>query len=57
LPAAAGVLLPLDVLPLDVLPVPPDELPLLQAATPRMAIASSGTRYLRPRRLPAVLLR
>jgi hypothetical protein len=64
LPAAAVLLLevlldgpldgPLDVL-LDVLPL--DELPLLQAAAPRMAIAASGARYLQPRRLPAVLLR
>ena len=47
---AAGLLPPPD-------EVPPDEAPLLQAATPRMAIASSGTTYLKPRRLPAVLLR
>jgi hypothetical protein len=59
LPAAAVLLLevlldgPLDG-PLDVLL---DELPLLQAAAPRMAIAASGARYLQPRRLPAVLLR
>jgi hypothetical protein len=65
--AAAAVLL-LDVLLLDVLAevlppdvlvgVPPaDELPLLQAPTPRMPIATSGTRYLQPRRRPAVLFR
>jgi hypothetical protein len=66
LPAAAVLLdevlldavLLLDVLAPGVLDVPPpDELPLLHAATPRLAIASSGTRYLQPRRLPAVLLR
>jgi hypothetical protein len=60
LPAAAGALLPPDVLPVGVLPLavlPLDELPVLQAATPRMAIASSGATYLQPRRLPAVLLR
>jgi hypothetical protein len=34
-----------------------DELPLLQAAAPSMAIAASGARYLKPRRLTAVLLR
>ena len=34
-----------------------DELPLLQAAAPRTAIAASGARYLKPRRLPTVLLR
>jgi hypothetical protein len=42
-------------LPPDV--VPPAELPLLQAAAPRMATAASGARYLQPRCLPAVLLR
>jgi hypothetical protein len=47
---AAALLLPLEVLP-------PDELPLLQAATPRMAIAASAARYLQPWRLTAVLLR
>ena len=62
--AAAAVLLA-DVLVLGVLPVallllvvpPLDEPPLLQAAAPRMAIAASGARYVKPRRLPAVLLR
>ena len=45
----------LDGLPLDALPPPLDELPLLQAATPRTAIAASGARYFQPR-LPAVLV-
>jgi len=53
LPDAALLLLPLDALPLDALPPPLDE--LLQAATPRTAIAASGARYLQPR-LPAVLV-
>jgi hypothetical protein len=67
LPAAAVLLLEvlvLGVLLVAVLPgvllvavLPVVELPLLQAATPRLAIASSGARYLQPRRLPAVLLR
>jgi hypothetical protein len=63
LPAAAVLLLDvlapgallLEVLALGELAL--DELPLLQAATPRLASAASGTRYLQPRRLPAVLLR
>jgi hypothetical protein len=63
--AAAAALLA-DALVLGVLPValllllavpPLDEPPLLQAAAPRMAIAASGARYVKPRRLPAVLLR
>jgi hypothetical protein len=63
LPAAAALLadaLVLGVLPaaLLLLAVPPlDEPPLLQAAAPRMATAASGARYVKPRRLPAVLLR
>jgi hypothetical protein len=58
LPDAALVLLPLDALPLDALPLdalPPPLDELLQAATPRTAIAASGARYLQPR-LPAVLV-
>ena len=46
-----GELLP--AVPVDVVPL--DE--LLQAAAPSRAIATSGARYLHPRRLPAVPLR
>ena len=65
LPAAAVLLLEVLVLGVLLVAVLPgvlllavltlDELPLLQAAAPRRAIAASGARYLKPRRLPAVL--
>jgi hypothetical protein len=63
LPAAVlldvlALALALDVLALEVLALvvpPPAELPLLQAATPKTAIAASGARYLKRRRLPVVL--